>query len=254
MTATLSVGKIELGPGKPKIIVPITSKNLDGLLAEVANLVGSGADIVEFRADHFVDHLDATKLVEATRQVAEAAGDIVTLFTIRTAAEGGVSDLDADTYVALLTAVAQAGDAPLIDVEFMHPKAAEVIEAVHAAGAFVVGSNHDFHATPAASEVEARLATMEQMGCDVCKIAVMPNSPSDVAALLSATASRQAKSTKPLLTMSMGPLGGVTRLVGEVFGSVATFATVGAASAPGQMSITDVNTALTIIDASQPLS
>mgnify|MGYP001131629782 CR=1 FL=1 len=40
----------------------------------------------------------------------------------------------------------------------------------------------------------------------------------------------------PVITMSMGTLGAVSRLCGEAFGSAMTFANPGTASAPGQPS------------------
>ncbi|MGQ8591795.1 type I 3-dehydroquinate dehydratase [Klebsiella pneumoniae] len=43
--------------------------------------------------------------------------------------------------------------------------------------------------------------------------------------------------TRPLITMSMGKSGGVSRVTGRLFGSAMTFGTVGQASAPGQIAI-----------------
>ena len=48
----------------------------------------------------------------------------------------------------------------------------------------------------------------------------------------------------PVITMSMGVLGGVSRLCGEAFGSAMTFANPGQASAPGQISLDVVNDVL----------
>ena len=47
--------------------------------------------------------------------------------------------------------------------------------------------------------------------------------------------------------MSMSKTGVISRLAGEVFGSAATFGAVQKASAPGQISVTDLRTVLTII-------
>ena len=44
--------------------------------------------------------------------------------------------------------------------------------------------------------------------------------------------------------MSMGALGGVSRLCGEAFGSAMTFANPGTASAPGQVGLDVVNAVL----------
>ena len=48
------------------------------------------------------------------------------------------------------------------------------------------------------------------------------------------------KTEKPLVSMSMGNLGSMSRIAGENFGSSITFATVGEASAPGQFPIKEL--------------
>ena len=53
---------------------------------------------------------------------------------------------------------------------------------------------------------------------------------------------------RPIVTMSMGGLGVVSRLAGQVFGSAATFGMVGTASAPGQVGVADLKAALDLLD------
>lgn len=65
----------------------------------------------------------------------------------------------------------------------------------------------------------------------------MPQSVDDVLTLLTATNTARQQLGQPVITMSMGDLGKVSRLAGEVFGSCLSFATVGAASAPGQIAL-----------------
>ena len=69
----------------------------------------------------------------------------------------------------------------------------------------------------------------------------MPRDRADVLTLLAATAQADAKARIPLISMSMGPLGAVTRMVGGVFGSALSFAVGAGSSAPGQMPIADLN-------------
>jgi 3-dehydroquinate dehydratase-1 len=69
----------------------------------------------------------------------------------------------------------------------------------------------------------------------------------DVLTLLAATAQADAKGGIPLISMAMGPLGSVTRMIGGVFGSSLSFAVGEAASAPGQIPIADLNTVYDII-------
>ena len=85
------------------------------------------------------------------------------------------------------------------------------------------------------------------MGADILKIAVMPQSRKDVVTLLSATEEMDCRTTRPLITMSMGPLGMISRLCGEVFGSSLTFGSVGKTSAPGQVSAKELANVLKLI-------
>ena len=65
-----------------------------------------------------------------------------------------------------------------------------------------------------------------------------------VIALLAATAEMADHHPEtPVITMSMGALGAVSRLCGEAFGSAMTFANPGTASAPGQVGL-DVGNAV----------
>ena len=79
-----------------------------------------------------------------------------------------------------------------------------------------------------------RLQKMQQMGADIPKLAVMPQSKRDLLALLEVTLEMSEALECPIVTMSMSSIGMVSRLVGETFGSVLTFGAVGQRSAPGQ--------------------
>ena len=100
----------------------------------------------------------------------------------------------------------------------------KIIDGVHAAGVKVVASNHDFHKTPAKSDIIYRLRKMQDMGADIPKIAVMPQNKRDVLTLLAATEEMVTDyADRPIITMSMAGTGVISRLCGEVFGSSMTF-------------------------------
>lgn len=63
----------------------------------------------------------------------------------------------------------------------------DIIESAHESGVVVVASNHDFEKTPEKDEIVRRLRKMQELGADIPKIAVMPQSRKDVLTLLSAT-------------------------------------------------------------------
>ena len=76
---------------------------------------------------------------------------------------------------------------------------------------------------------------------DVAKIAVMPQSEADVLTLLDATREMKEKHTdSPVITMSMGAKGVISRMTGEIFGSSLTFAMLGKASDPGQVPLEEL--------------
>ena len=91
------------------------------------------------------------------------------------------------------------------------------------------------------------LAQMYAGGADIVKLAAMPQSAGDVLALLEVTARfREEHPDVPVITMSMGKLGSISRLCGETFGSCMTFGAHKKASAPGQY---EMNRLLGILDA-----
>ena len=113
---------------------------------------------------------------------------------------------------------------------------AVLVEAAHRTGVKIIGSTHDNHATPAKEQIVRHLCQMQQLGADIAKFAVMPQSSRDVLTLLDATLTMQEEhADTPVITMSMGGQGAISRVCGSVFGSCVTFGTAGKASAPGQL-------------------
>ncbi|NLL81887.1 MAG: type I 3-dehydroquinate dehydratase, partial [Tissierellia bacterium] len=105
-----------------------------------------------------------------------------------------------------------------------------------------------FFKTPEKDEIVSRLRKMQNMGADIPKIAVMPQSTEDVLTLLAATNEMHTKyADRPIITMSMGPLGVISRLSGELLGSSMTFGALGALSAPGQIPVDELITTLEIL-------
>jgi 3-dehydroquinate dehydratase-1 len=78
-------------------------------------------------------------------------------------------------------------------------------------------------------------------------VQVKPRDRADVLRLLAATAEADTKAHIPLISMSIGPLGTASRIVGGLFGSSLAFAVGETASAPGQIPIGDLVAAFDII-------
>lgn len=242
---TLTIHNITLGAGVPKIIVPIVDRTEETILRRTEDFAGKKIDLVEWRADYFDQVDDLQAVARVLKQLKERLPDQVLLFTFRTEREGGERSISPEDYLTLNRCAAESGFADLIDVEIFSENAREIIALIHQAGKKVVGSNHDFSATPAQSEIVARLCKMQEMGADLPKIAVMAQSPLDVLTLLSATEEmHRSYADRPIITMSMSGLGSISRMAGEIFGSCATFGTVHQSSAPGQISADELEQVL----------
>ena len=127
---------------------------------------------------------------------------------------------------------------------------AQIRAAATASGVQLVLSFHDFQATPSHEQLCARFAQAQSLGADIAKIAVMPQRLEDVLSLLAATLQSSQQLRIPLVSMSMGGYGALTRLFGWTFGSAMSFAIGVAASAPGQVPIEDLNQVLEIMNRS----
>lgn len=234
---------LTLGEGLPKICVPIVGTGREEIETAAKTVMEHRPDVVEWRGD-FLESIREPGEVEACLSILrQILKETPLLFTIRTKEEGGEQELSPGEYEQVNQAVIKSGLADAVDVElFLGEKVAErLITAAHDHGMIVIGSNHDFTKTPAEEELVGRLCRMQELGMDVAKIAVMPENSRDLLTLLSATEKMKREHPKtPVITMSMGGRGVLSRLAGEVFGSALTFAMVGKASAPGQVPIEEL--------------
>ena len=234
----LEIRGLRIGEGIPKICVPIVEAGREELIAAAVSLRTAPCDIVEWRADWFNAVYDAEEVIETLGVLRGEIGEIPMIFTFRTAEEGGERSIEPDAYAELLAAVSTSEAVDLIDVELSQGEARvrRLIDVIQANGKRVILSSHDFKKTPGQTELVETLLQMQALGADIPKLAVMPRSAADVLTLLAATREvAEEHADRPVITMSMGKLGTVSRISGEVFGSAVTFGTVGRGSAPGQL-------------------
>ncbi len=244
------VRNVNIGEGMPKICVPIVGKSEEEILQMAKEIVNVPADLVEWRADWYESVLEMQKVVELSAKLREVLMDKPILFTFRTKTEGGEKELGAKPYAMLNKMMIASGNIDLVDVEVFaaEKEVTSIVEAAHRYGVKVVGSSHDFKKTPDKEEIVRRLCDMQTLGVDIPKIAVMPQSKKDVLTLLEATEEMASEhADRPIITMSMSPMGAVSRIAGEIFGSSITFGSLGKASAPGQIGVEELKTILEIM-------
>ena len=234
---TVTWGGVTLGEGMPKIAVPVMGGDLLTIREAASRAAQAGADIIELRIDSLSPMPQLATALAACAAVCDGAGNIPLLFTLRTARDGGPGSTDAAAYEALLRGVAAAGACEAIDCELSVGEAVfrRVIDAAHATGVSVVGSSHAFTPLEDTRTAGQWLIRQRALGADVCKAAVMAQDELDSlrASLAMLTAAQEID--VPVIAITMGESGVLSRVGAECLGSCLTFGTAGEASAPGQM-------------------
>ena len=203
--------------------------------ARLAQQQGAGA--AELRADLLADPAQVRAALTAVR----AASSLPLLLTYRSTTEGGKGAGHGQGYEDYLASWLQLRlPVAAVDIEMACLASKALVAEAKAGGYDVVGSCHDFTATPSAAQITQKLAQITAAGADITKVAYMPRTAQDVAALRHAAHDfADAYPHQPLIAISMGQLGAPSR---TDLANCLTFATIadGAASAPGQATIAHV--------------
>ncbi len=248
MINNITIKGITIGEGSPKICVPLVGRTDEEILAQADDILNeaekSNIKVVEFRGDYYDNLNDFSALRNLLEKLNDRFENIILLFTIRSQKEGGekLSFTNPSIY-DINDFIIENQLADMVDVElFADYDKKSILQKAKERDIKVIMSSHDFKTTPPKEEIIDRLKKMQEMGADIAKIAVMPENKLQVADLIVATCMmKKHYATVPIVTISMGSLGAISRICGEVFGSQMTFATVGKASAPGQIPASELN-------------
>ncbi|AQZ83810.1 3-dehydroquinate dehydratase [Acinetobacter calcoaceticus] len=238
-----------------KTIVPITAKTKEQALAQAQVIANTAdADLAEFRIDLLSFASDTKQVIALGHELKKILGNKPMIATIRTKNEGGQLEISDAEYGKTYQAYLKNPFMDWLDVEMFRDQkvVSEIVQKAHQKKVLVVMSNHDFQKTPSQDEIEKRLLKQDQMGADVLKIAVMPKSKQDVFTLMNATLKVSQQTTKPLLTMSMGQLGTISRVATANMGGSYSFGMIGEASAPGQIDVTKLKQILKTVQPTNP--
>ena len=243
---TFELDNVKSEKRMPAICIPVTGNTAEALKKEIDHIKNLPHQLVEWRADYLMAYIENRSFWHMTREVLRVLGilkaelQVPMLFTIRTAREGGEIDISEEDYFLINRLVVDSRMADIMDIEAYTASGsdlvAEFVKYAHAAGQKVILSNHDFEKTPAVDDIVDKYRFMHELGGDIIKLAVMPQSEDDVAVLLEAASLiNDEYPEQPLIAISMGELGMSSRICAGQFGSVITFAAGKDASAPGQI-------------------
>lgn len=239
-----------LGGETPLLGTPLVARTRERLLAEAGRVLAHRPDLIEWRVDHFEAIADTGAVLDTLRALRGLAGTLPLVFTCRSAREGGEAvALDEAQVVALYEAVAATRCVEFVDYELYNDpvRVQRLRECTRAHKVRLILSYHNFSYTPGIDFLVDQFLEAERRGADVAMVSVMPRDRADVLTLLAATDRADAKTRIPLISMSMGPLGAVSRMIGGLFGSGLTYGVGESASAPGQIPLGDLVTVFDII-------
>jgi len=240
----------KLGGETPLLCAPLVGRTHERVLAEAASVLRQKPDMIEWRVDFFDAIGDADAVIATARALRDVVGKRPVIFTRRSEKEGGEPIAIGDEeVVALYALVAATRLVDFVDFELGNDPGHlhRVRECTRQHGIRLILSYHNMSYTPGHAYLVDRFLEAERLGADVAMVQVMPRDRADVLRLLAATAEADDKARIPLISIAVGPLGSVTRMVGGLFGSWLSFAVGEAASAPGQIPIGDLVTVFDII-------
>jgi 3-dehydroquinate dehydratase-1 len=193
----------------------------DQILQTVDKAVNMGADLLEIRLDALVDP-DASMVIELLEKINHPF-----IATNRMVEEGGFFQGSEKSRIKILyTAVPYA---EFIDIELQTSE--KFLDKIIEASKSSIVSFHDFDKTPDKDKIIEIVKISKKMG-DLAKFAVMPHSMKDTLTVIEVLSE-----FKDVIGISMGKYGKYTRVVGPLFGSPITYATIENKSAPGQLDL-----------------
>ncbi|WP_159592876.1 type I 3-dehydroquinate dehydratase [Streptococcus halichoeri] len=222
-----------------RIVAPVMPHSIEEAQAiDIARY--DDVDLIEWRADY----LPKEAIISVAPAIFEKFAGREIIFTLRTSEQGGQLSLTDDEYVAILKEINSIYNPDYIDFEYFTHK-----DVFHHMLEFpnLILSYHNFEETP--ESLMQAFSEMTKLAPRVVKIAVMPKSEQDVLDLMNYT--RGFKTLNPeqtYATMSMGKLGRISRLSGDVVGSSWTFVSMDESSAPGQVSLSDMKKIMTVLE------
>lgn len=241
-------GKI-IGKGKPLVCVPVMESSKEEILRETRRLEEAHTEMIEWRVDAFENVESPNAIREILNEMKHIIKESILVYTFRSKNQGGCKALSAADIYDIHQVAAESDVVDFIDVEYFEAKNPQKeIAMLREMGAYVIASHHDFEQTPDTEVIRMLLEQIRESGADVVKLAVMPQNMWDVLHLLEETNRFHANHPDyPLITMSMGAKGGISRVAGEFFGSCVTFGAGGQASAPGQLPVKQLEEILHIL-------
>lgn len=217
----IKIGNLTLGE-IPRIVVSVSD------LETEEELKNSRFDVLEVRADlcKEISEVNVRQVVERGARVG-----IPVILTVRNdPAEGAVREISDQQKYDIFNSLISLVDA--VDIEGRSPLLSQVVDLAREHQKTVIVSSHNFQETLPDVDLDAMVEKARQQGADIIKIAMHANTDEDLRRM---AAIMMRHPDKKLVTISLGEIGSVSRLVFPLLGSLLTFSFLNKATAPGQI-------------------
>jgi len=202
-----------------------------------AQIKSLGVGLLELRADLF-KRLDPAYIAAQIRK--RRALRIPLLLTLRNQKkEGALKIFSDEKKLQIITEVLPLAD--MIDIERTSPLLKQVVTLGRKLGKKIIVSSHYLDGMP--RDLDVVLEKSLSARADMVKIAAMASSFDDVMTMLSFTHRHRKQA---LITMSLGPLGAISRLILPAAGSRYTYTFLNKPTAPGQVDVATLKSHLKV--------
>ncbi|MDD5773185.1 MAG: type I 3-dehydroquinate dehydratase [bacterium] len=226
----LKIGKVILGRA-PVVVGTITDSEVNS--GKLKDNIFKKIDIVEIRIDRFKD-VSIDYITSVVKKLNASLTNPI-IVTIRDKKEGGEKAITDDARFEILKNIVQYIDC--VDIEINSKLFKNIPSFFHFKKKIVIASYHNFKNTPSNAALEKILAKGKKSGADIIKIAVMVNSRDDLAQLINFTIKNRKKN---IITIAMGDIGRISRILNPILGSLLTYGYVITPSAPGQPPVNEI--------------
>lgn len=192
----------------------------------------NAVDIIELRVDMFTS-TEPGHVKDVFKEVRSRYNKPI-IATVRDVREGGEKTIPdrLDLYRGIIPL------ADLVDVELQFGELlTQVKRLCFTFKKLLIGSYHNFDATPDDSALDEIVINGNSLGADIVKIAVKARNREDLMRFVEFALRNR---DKKLITISMGEKGLPSRIFTPLLGSLITFGYINTASAPGQLSVQEM--------------
>ena len=215
----LKIGKTELGR-IPRVAISISDREDNKLIPPAL------IDILEIRVDQFkkMEPAYIKNVIKTRREIG-----VPLILTVRSKNEGGQKDIPNQLKLNIFKESIPLVDA--VDIELESPILLEVVKTARKNKKIVIVSWHNLKMTPRDKTLKDILNKAKRSGADIVKIAAKANKKEDLIRLMRFTMDNRSEN---MITISLGEIGSISRLVFPALASLITYAYLNKPSGSGQ--------------------